>query len=374
MGTNRLEYPQLRNFAQLPMSRYRVKRVRDLNKIPVWFSYQLRNRIPLRLENTFSPVGGNAVSLHHLFNGLSKGSKPWVTTFETTLPRWGDIPAREQLKGIQMMAGASCKKLIAMSQCNADLQRKVMQEQFPDFETQVMQKVTVIHPAQDMLVNDLAEKKLPMGHITLAMVGTDFYRKGGAELLRVMDRLLTAGLPYQLVIVSKMTYGDWASKTTPADHEAAMKIIRRHPQRILLHQSLPYAEVLDVFRRSHIGLLPTWADSYGYSVLEAQAAGCAVISTNLRALPEINTEERGWLLNMPLNEWKNGRIHAEADRVIFRETLEAELERVLRHIAAHPQEIAVKAAHSLAWVRDHHSPVSRAAMTERIYDAALDRG
>jgi glycosyltransferase involved in cell wall biosynthesis len=186
-----------------------------------------------------------------------------------------------------------------------------------------------------------------------------------------MDRLLNEGLPYQLVIVSKMTYGDWASRTTSADHEAALKIIRSHPERITLHNALPYAQVLDVFRHAHIGVLPTWADSYGYSVLEAQSAGCAVISTNLRALPEINSEDRGWLLQMPLNEWQNGRIHTDAEREIFRTTLEQELEKTLRHIAAHPGEIAAKAARAHASVKEHHSPASRASLTEAIYDAAL---
>ena len=39
---------------------------------------------------------------------------------------------------------------------------------------------------------------------------------------------------------------------------------------------------------SHIGLLPTYNDSYGYSVIEFFSYGCPVITTNILALPEIN--------------------------------------------------------------------------------------
>lgn len=57
-------------------------------------------------------------------------------------------------------------------------------------------------------------------------------------------------------------------------------------------------------KKSDVGLLPTWADTYGYSVLEFQACGCPVISSNTRGLPEINNNEAGWIINMPLTKLK----------------------------------------------------------------------
>ena len=66
-----------------------------------------------------------------------------------------------------------------------------------------------------------------------------------------------------------------------------------------LHKWISYVpkltnnETLELMKKSHIGLLPTYADTYGYSVLEFQAAGCPVITTNVRALPEINNNNLG---------------------------------------------------------------------------------
>ena len=45
-----------------------------------------------------------------------------------------------------------------------------------------------------------------------------------------------------------------------------------------------------------VGLLPTWAESYGYSVLEMQACGLPVVTTNIRALPETNV--CGWKVKL----------------------------------------------------------------------------
>ena len=57
---------------------------------------------------------------------------------------------------------------------------------------------------------------------------------------------------------------------------------------IFYHKILFNSEVMNILKNTHVGLLPTYADTYGYSVLEAQSFGCPVITTNIRAMPEIN--------------------------------------------------------------------------------------
>lgn len=51
-------------------------------------------------------------------------------------------------------------------------------------------------------------------------------------------------------------------------------------------------------KQCHIGLLPTFGDTFGFSVLEMQACGCPVITSNNYALPEINNKEIGWICDI----------------------------------------------------------------------------
>ncbi len=81
---------------------------------------------------------------------------------------------------------------------------------------------------------------------------------------------------------------------------------------------LPNSEVLDMMKKAHIGLLPTYADTYGYSVLEFQAAGCPVVTTNVRSLPEINDNDKGWLIEVPKNRMGEAIYSTDTDRIGYK--------------------------------------------------------
>jgi len=75
--------------------------------------------------------------------------------------------------------------------------------------------------------------------------------------------------------------------------------------RITYYEYLPNNEILELMKyKIQVGMLPTRGDTYGYSVLEFQASGCPVISTDVRALLEINNEDCGWIINVPKNKFK----------------------------------------------------------------------
>src|SRR5690606_873447 len=119
------------------------------------------------------------------------------------------------------------------------------------------------------------------------------------ETLKVFEALLPAHSELFLNIVSSMNFGDYATHTNESHFELAQTIIDQFPNNIKHYKHLKNEEVLDLFKKTHVGLLPTWADSFGYSVLEAQACGCPVITTDIRALPEINNNDIGWLIKVP---------------------------------------------------------------------------
>ncbi|MFH4294310.1 glycosyltransferase, partial [Acinetobacter baumannii] len=72
---------------------------------------------------------------------------------------------------------------------------------------------------------------------------------------------------------------------------------------IKIYSNVDNNKVIEMIREHHIGLFPTWADTFGYSVLEFQACGCPVISTDVRALSEINNNDIGWLINVDKNKY-----------------------------------------------------------------------
>jgi glycosyltransferase involved in cell wall biosynthesis len=176
----------------------------------------------------------------------------------------------------------------------------------------------------------------------------------------------------RLNIVSSLQYGDYASKTSIEDLQNALKIIDRHAAFITHHQRLPNNLVLELLKASHVGLLPTYADSFGYSVLEAQAAGCPVITTNIRALPEINNDEKGWLIEVPKTHTGNGKILTPQERVHFSNALKLGLRAKMESILNNPESIAVKGAASFNSILTDHSPIEHAVFLAKIYNEALE--
>jgi glycosyltransferase involved in cell wall biosynthesis len=372
VGTNTLGYAQLRNFAGCPLQGYQVRKFQDVNKLRLWMTQKLTGRIVDRHLNTFAPNFLSRCDLFHFFNALSTGRQPWVTTFETSLPRWGAVDEGKLRQGFALMAGPACRRLIALSQHAAHLHRAYVAEHAPDLGELLMAKETVLHPPQAVLVEDVAGKPDSDKEVVFIFVGRAFFQKGGGELLEAFSHIHQAGFRnWRLEVVSGLEYGDYATLTGAGDLARAQAIIRRYPAHIRHHPSLSNREVLDLFRTGHVGLLPTWDDTYGYSVLESQAAGCPVISTDIRALPEINSDATGWLLEVPKNAQGKALRHNADQRKVLRKALRDQLVTTLEGILRDPATIAGRAAAAIGRIRREHSPEAHARILERIYDKAL---
>lgn len=232
------------------------------------------------------------------FNTILIGRNPFEVTFETTLPRLGKAPKWLYKLAIKQLVKPNCKKIYALSQCAYNLQKEYLQNEWPKYYEKILAKMEVKLPYQEPIISDYSEKKLPPDQIVFTLVGADFFRKGGMEVLLAFDQLIPTHPQLQLNIVSTLNYGDYATNTTVEDQKAALQIIQKYPKNIHHFHSLPNSKVIELYKNSHVGLLPTWADSFGYSVLEAQAAGCPCITTDIRALPEINNDDIGWVIKI----------------------------------------------------------------------------
>ena len=100
---------------------------------------------------------------------------------------------------------------------------------------------------------------------------------GFYDNLSAADNLrYTARLGTKFTILSGLAYGDYASHTTEEDYKRALVLIAQMGRCATHIHYLENDQVLELLKRTHVSLLPTYDDTYGFSVLEAQAAGCPV--------------------------------------------------------------------------------------------------
>ena len=286
------------------------------------------------------------------FNTIRIDGGPFLVFFETTLPRVSKKRFLLVFLERHALSGPNCLGLVAISECAKDLQ-------LAQYGTQ--REIVVLHPPQKILIakaNDTRWSEI--GLIRFCFVGRDFARKGGIEMLRAFDKLNQKN--WHLTIVSGLSFDDYATQYTKEEQhvlkQEILEILDRRTNQIDWHESLPNEKVLSIMKTSHVGLLPTWHDTYGYSVLEFQASGCPVISTDIRALPEINNNSCGWII--PIGKKFDARIsplNSKKQRKAFSKYLTASLKTLSEEILGSPRVLLQeKAEKGLARIRAKHDP------------------
>ena len=398
VGHQSLRYPVTQNiFERVPEVKYvKVHNFATLRRNLAGFApWGIRSATLLNhadLGQIFNDFGLNRVDLIHFFNRISLGKTPWITTFEGVVPRF--LPMMRGLfldeynfgalarddtvrRALDALASNSCRGLIAISEASARLQRELL-EHFPAQGPQIAPKVTVLHPPQDVLVESFAEKRLALdGELHFMFVGSAFFRKGGAEILAAFQEArLRHGPTFRLSIISSFKPAPYAVRPEEKDVKAARAaraIITANSDWIDHYEHLPNAEVLNLMNSAHVGLLPTRADTFGFSVLEFQSCGCPVISTNVRALPEINNSEIGWLIEVPKHDLGEARYATADDMSALSLAIEQGLGRAIDEIMARREDIPLKADGALQRIRSDHSPLKFSKRMLELYTAALHR-
>lgn len=319
---------------------------------------------------TFSDPHFPRVDLLHFFNTVARTSTPWITTYESLLPRWYSSSLEKRSKGIDLVLSDSCRHLIGFSEAAMRI-----------FELHVghlgrgrdwpaiAAKNTVLHPPQPLL----PATHRPEGPVRFAFVGSDFYRKGGLECLEALHRLYVAGRrDWRFEVVGRVDRAvDRFAKTTERDGQRAAELLAAMDSHITLRSRVSHQEVASLLARSHYLLFPTFQDTYGYVVLEAMASGCVPIATAVRSLPEVIAHEvSGLLLDVPVNDAgdanKTATSPAEKSRLVDR------LESVLTGLfMGEHTHWSVRSAVGRERIRTAHDPVRHAAAVRAIYEAAM---
>jgi len=343
---------------------------------------------PKNISNQFYDLNLNKVDLIHLYQGVSYGRTPWISTFETILPRFlhllmQDYSYKNSLSALtskwetqsafEAIERPACKRIIAMSQCAADMECTLLSN-LVGYKS-LKEKLTVLHPPQDLLFSKFSDKPIELnGNIKFMLVGASFFRKGGREIVETFKQIREKfHFNLEIIIISSLRIDNYASGESASDVHLMQKMMAENQDWITYYQQLPNHEVLEMMKHSHVGLLPSYADSYGYSVLEFQAAGCPVISTDIRALPETNNDRIGWLIPVPKHSSGEAIYATEDDRLALSSAIRNGLEQTVHQIFENPTLVVEKGEKAFESIRENHSPQKFAERLQEIYLEALGK-
>ena len=388
VGHSNQDYPEKRNI---------INKVINVDNVLLRDFYLLIRKIkyasqlcPTRAKDAefkFSDYGLNKVDLIHLFNAVYFGRTPWISTYETIIPRFrsaldfrGENPEKlrcdsEVLRALDALSSASCKKIIAISEGTAKIQNEFL-KLFPDHREEIITKQVVLHPPQEVLRDldrsayKIFSDKTPIRFI---VVGHQFFSKGGREILSVFDSFQKKNVrPIQLVVVSKIFTDDYATCTGKDDVLIIKKFIEENKDWITYHPLLSPNDVLSLIKGCDVGLLPAYTETYGYTVLEYQSMGLPVVTTNIRSFPEINNNDVGWIIPIPKHYDGESRYKEPGGKENISKAIEEGLEKVLDEIMNNPNLIADKGKRAVDRIKTEHNPLKYASKLWEIYENAVN--
>lgn len=235
-------------------------------------------------ETSFVPFSLTRVDLLHTWNRINWGSRFWGVSFEDFLPRFWLPPTHPVTKAaMAKLRSKNCRFIIPIS----EFARRNFLRHLEDSTREILEpKVRVVLPFQD--VHQRKSQYVPPaseGPLNVTFIGADFFRKGGEPLLEAIEAVGDE-LDIRCHLISRISGSDHGSREVDRGHLEATKDKLRSVGRISWHEYLPPEKIKRLLEETHVGVLPTFQDSFGYSVLEFMAAGIPVITTDVNALPE----------------------------------------------------------------------------------------
>lgn len=325
------------------------------------------------------------VDIWHTFNQIPKTKKPYVITFETALPRnretierrweWDELfldrKLRKSRQQVQRLCQNNCIKLLAISSNAVDIM-KLQLEKIGIGRLcleSIMDKMEVLYPPQRLnsSVEDISLKYEKDKCIKMVFVGNDYFRKGGVLLVEQLSKLNNPNV--HLTIISSF-HNDSISGFDSMKCQHHIDYIKSQSW-ISVHSNIPNDEVMKIIKDCHVGFLPTIQDTFGYSVLEMQASGVPVVTTDIRALSEINNSTCGWMISVTKHKVsKEAMYHDEEMLVNIYQEIKRGLSGVLKEILLKWDQgeysyFYMKSVACLERIQELHDPVKyRERLTE----------
>lgn len=250
-----------------------------------------------------NPFPFKRFDLVHAFNRIPLGTTPFVIGFESHLPR---VINREDGKAFalqtRLILSDRCRGIVPFSKLSERWFRHIHGQS--SFWAELEAKLYMRYPNVPVFDGEDALQEQRDGPVRLAFVGGHFARKGGCVSVRIAELALQQGYDVDVTVVSNLTVGGsvWTDPTRPEFFDRYRALLDL--PNVTLFEQLPNDDVVNLLRRSHFTLLPTFGDTFGFTAIESMMSYTPVIATNQGALPEfIIDDENGILLDLETTEF-----------------------------------------------------------------------
>ena len=317
------------------------------------------------------------IDVIHTFNRVCLHDRNrWAATFEKTFPEYfseeNRINYRLMRRQLPLILSEKCIAILPMSQWAYNYELWLL-SQFakPEEIDRIKSKMTVLYPPQEILITEeeIRNKFNDMRELRFLYVGGQAKRKGGAEVLRAFHQLSKQYDSFTLTFIGKLD-DNYNNFYLDEEELKEIRAIIANADWLDYYEKVTNDEVIKFARQAHVGLLPTMGDTFGFSILEMQACGCPVITTDRQALSEINNDYCGWLINTKDIQLPHGDDFGHYMRDEVNEFSALIRERLIHSISAimdNPELLIEKAILAQERIKNIHNPEFYAENLKRIY-------
>lgn len=342
--------------------RFKLTRKMDLNRVLAHIFFKLNlQKYYKKYFYLFNPIGIQADGFH-FFNTVTSSKRPWIVTLEADFNRF----QTNKFDPLNYIVSTHCKYIFPYS--NWAMGNQLRQIQDSKIKAIVSDKMRVLYPPQEVLVKEPKNKvSTPLKFI---LVGFEFFRKGGYEALKAFERLHNEGYKFEFTIISDLGKRDFPGDTTEKNYKYVLDQIRTKDY-INYYNALPNAKVLELLKKHHVGVLLSHLETFGYFVLECQASALPVITTTQRAFLEINANDRGWFVDVPVNDNLSIEYDSEEKRKMVQNLIEENFYEVVKSILTNPSNIINKSKNCLDYIQTNHNLEKYKNTLSDIYEEIL---
>jgi glycosyltransferase involved in cell wall biosynthesis len=228
---------------------------------------------------------------------LILNKRPWVVDFEHIGSFGAFTFERVKKISLKLLNSNYCKKILphCVAAMNSFLNGWKIDSQ------SIIEKLEVLYPAIE--TRKMKKSKKPKINIGFLATRGAFYEKGGKEILEAFKILSKKYEDINLIM-----------KVKPP--EEILKTYSQSNIKFLTTHFNTREELFEKFYKNlDIFVLPTYVDSFGFSLLEAMSCGIPLVATDIFAIPEIIEDgKNGFLIHSPLSDFRADFVPKFFDR------------------------------------------------------------